>query len=76
MVSRITMALGLGLLAFAVSPAEAADVSQDPQPEFTDELRAEGRQIYFQRCSFCHGLLGDGEGPAAPFMDDARFTYR
>jgi len=26
-------------------------------------------EIYIRRCSFCHGLLGDGEGPAAPYMD-------
>ncbi|MDP6389848.1 MAG: ethylbenzene dehydrogenase-related protein [Alphaproteobacteria bacterium] len=38
-------------------------------PEETDELRARGQAIYFRRCSFCHGLLGDGEGPAAEFLD-------
>ncbi|HJP21282.1 MAG TPA: ethylbenzene dehydrogenase-related protein [Alphaproteobacteria bacterium] len=69
MTARTLLAAAALVFAAALTPARAADVSQDPQPAFTDELRQEGQQIYFQRCSFCHGLLGDGEGPAAPFMD-------
>jgi DMSO reductase family type II enzyme heme b subunit len=69
MTARTLLAAAALVFATALAPARAADVSKDPQPEFTDELRQEGQQIYFQRCSFCHGLLGDGEGPAAPFMD-------
>jgi mono/diheme cytochrome c family protein len=56
-------------IALAAGPALAADVPKGPMPEITDELVAEGNEIYIQRCSFCHGLLGDGEGPAAPYMD-------
>ena len=40
-----------------------------PKPTTTPELVERGKAIYFQRCSFCHGLLGDGNGPAADFMD-------
>jgi DMSO reductase family type II enzyme heme b subunit len=47
----------------------AADKPSKPMPEETDELREKGRGIYFQRCSMCHGLLGDGEGPAAKYLD-------
>ncbi|MFQ5624664.1 MAG: ethylbenzene dehydrogenase-related protein, partial [Paracoccaceae bacterium] len=50
-------------------PVLASDKPSGPMPEETDELREQGRAIYFRRCSFCHGLLGDGEGPAAKFLD-------
>jgi len=53
----------------AAGPARAADTPKGPMPEITDELVAQGNEIYIRRCSFCHGLLGDGEGPAAPYMD-------
>ncbi|MBT4519424.1 MAG: c-type cytochrome [Halieaceae bacterium] len=49
--------------------ASASDVPSKPMPEETDALREEGRQIYIKRCSFCHGLMGDGNGPAADYMD-------
>ena len=35
----------------------------------TPENVEKGRAIYFKRCSFCHGLLGDGNGPAADYID-------
>ena len=60
-------ALVLGF-AFA-APAGAADRPTEPMPPETPELVASGKVIYFRRCSFCHGLLGDGEGPAAEFLD-------
>lgn len=28
-----------------------------------------GRQLYFERCSFCHGLEGAGDGPVAETLD-------
>jgi mono/diheme cytochrome c family protein len=28
-----------------------------------------GRQLYFERCSFCHGLEGAGDGPVAATLD-------
>ncbi len=60
------------LVAFALlGPAagEAADQPRDPKPATTPEMVEQGQAIYFQRCSFCHGLLGDGNGPAADYMD-------
>ena len=53
----------------AVAPSLAADRPTGPKPETTPELLDEGQKIYFRRCSFCHGLLGDGEGPAAEYLD-------
>ncbi|MDP6342761.1 MAG: ethylbenzene dehydrogenase-related protein [Alphaproteobacteria bacterium] len=50
-------------------PAAAKPVADAPMPEVTDAFLAEGEEIYYRRCSFCHGLLGDGEGPAAKYLD-------
>lgn len=49
--------------------AQAAEKPSKPMPEATEEFVEKGRTVYFRRCSFCHGLLGDGEGPAAKFLD-------
>ena len=35
----------------------------------TDENVAAGKQIYRDRCWYCHGKVGDGNGPAADFLD-------
>jgi DMSO reductase family type II enzyme heme b subunit len=56
-------------LALSGAPAPAANIPSKPMPEVTDEMLEQGEVIYFKRCSFCHGLLGDGEGPAAEFLD-------
>lgn len=68
MINRFTafitvLLLGWGGMAFA-----AANPS-GPRPAATDQTLAEGTEIYLQRCSFCHGLLGDGNGPAADYLD-------
>ena len=47
----------------------AANKADKPMPEATEEFVEQGRVIYMGRCSFCHGLLGDGEGPAAKYLD-------
>ncbi|MCP5088214.1 MAG: c-type cytochrome [Rhodobacteraceae bacterium] len=52
-----------------ISPVMAANVPANPMPEATEEFVEKGRGIYMNRCSFCHGLLGDGEGPAAKYLD-------
>ncbi len=53
----------------AAAAAVAADRPSKSMPEATEEFIEKGRGIYFRRCSFCHGLLGDGEGPAAKYLD-------
>ncbi len=65
--SAIAAFILLGLVAAA--PSLANERPSSPMPEATPELLEEGREIYFRRCSFCHGLLGDGEGPAAEYLD-------
>ncbi|MCK5621043.1 MAG: hypothetical protein KAJ11_02040, partial [Alphaproteobacteria bacterium] len=58
----LCLAAGIALAAGPATPASAADMPKGPMPEITDELVAQGHEIYIRRCSFCHGLLGDGEG--------------
>lgn len=47
----------------------AADTPTKSKLAKTPEAIEKGKLIYFKRCSFCHGLLGDGDGPAAKYMD-------
>ena len=61
-VAALAIAAGAGRARASATPSKA-------MPPATEELLAEGQVIYFRRCSFCHGLLGDGEGPAAEFLD-------
>lgn len=35
-----------------------------------------GAQVYQLRCTGCHGVTGDGQGPAAPFLDPKPRDYR
>jgi mono/diheme cytochrome c family protein len=62
-------ALGLALLLGLTSarPGLAQEVAgklgKSPQAV------AAGRQLYFERCSFCHGLDGAGDGPVAETLD-------
>lgn len=49
--------------------SHASTVPSGPMPETTPEFVEKGREIYMGRCSFCHGLTGDGEGPAAKYLD-------
>ncbi|MDP7652799.1 MAG: c-type cytochrome [Rhodospirillales bacterium] len=68
--NKMIVAVGVALIAvWASGPALAADKPTKPMPEATEELLEQGQAIYFKRCSFCHGLLGDGEGPAAKYLD-------
>ena len=65
----VTFAL-VGMVAvWASGVVLAANKPDKPMPEASDALLEQGRAIYFKRCSFCHGLLGDGEGPAAKYLD-------
>lgn len=47
---------------------QAADVPAKPKPAKTPELVEKGKVTYFKRCSFCHGMTGDGDGPVAEQM--------
>src|SRR3972149_9780820 len=43
----------------------AADTPAKSKLTRTPEAIEKGKVIYYKRCSFCHGLLGDGDGPVA-----------
>ena len=62
------IAVALALLAYA-GTVQAASKPSQPMPEATEDFVEKGRGVYLGRCSFCHGLLGDGEGPAAKYLD-------
>ena len=47
---------------------EASQVSVPRSAEWT----AYGKQVYERRCIGCHGVKGDGNGPAAAFMQQDR----
>ena len=67
---RISLsAVALLVLALGAGAAVAKETPSGPKPEATEAMIEQGRGIYFGRCSVCHGLLGDGEGPAAEFMN-------
>jgi cytochrome c oxidase cbb3-type subunit II len=42
-------------------------LSADPLP-VTESNLLRGKEVFLQRCVGCHGLNGDGKGPAATFM--------
>jgi DMSO reductase family type II enzyme heme b subunit len=67
---KMMVVAGVALaIVWASGPALAAVKPTKPMPEATEEFLQKGETIYFERCSFCHGLLGDGEGPAAKYLD-------
>ncbi len=50
------------LLLFSLGTALGKDPSP---PKKTPELLAQGKKLFEQNCSPCHGPKGDGKGPAA-----------
>jgi cytochrome c oxidase cbb3-type subunit 2 len=54
-------AILLALLMIAATAARAADSR-------SDMMRAEGATVYGRYCVGCHGVNGDGKGPAAPML--------
>ena len=53
---RNSLFLGIGLvLLFTVTSARGAN----------DDAYDQGRRLYVQKCQLCHGVKGNGQGPAA-----------
>ncbi len=65
--SRLRLVPGLLLSACLLTLVGVASGQQKP-PE-TPETVAKGKEIYVKRCWFCHGREGDGNGPAADYLD-------
>lgn len=60
------------IAAICVVTAQAAIAGikpSKPRPVKTPELVEQGGQIYFKRCSFCHGMEGGGDGPVAELLN-------
>ncbi len=69
MFRSLAVLMGCLSVTMVVAPSFAADISSMAKPAETGELVSQGKDIYFRRCSFCHGLMGDGNGPAADYLD-------
>jgi cytochrome c oxidase cbb3-type subunit 2 len=55
---------------FASSGARPAQASPRPgKRPFTDAELSAGKPLYLRECSACHGERGDGQGPAANFLN-------
>ena len=52
----------LSLLLFGWLVATSAEAATPPKK--TPDLLAQGKKLYEQNCSPCHGTKGDGKGPA------------
>lgn len=75
------LAISLALLASAGcgAPQGAAgppgmlqwEAAVAPAIEPSDELIVRGRRIYGVRCATCHGMSGEGTGPASLYLDPA-----
>lgn len=62
----MTMPRTLSLLLLTLM---AAPVLARQQPDLgTEAQRAAGKVLYDQKCAQCHGLRGDGQGYATPFL--------
>ena len=69
-------------------PATAAAQDEESMEEIVEALRAKvtrlvsraeverGRKIYLRACAPCHGIQGDGKGPAALDFDPAPRNFR
>lgn len=55
-------------------PADAAEPLLVQQ--FDRQHLARGRDVYTRQCAGCHGDTGDGQGPAAPYLDPLPRDYR
>ncbi|MCZ6690155.1 MAG: c-type cytochrome [Planctomycetota bacterium] len=64
------------LVALISGPASAQEITVPPRVPESPELLEEGKQVYFQRCAFCHGLNGAGDGPVADGLDPRPRDFR
>jgi mono/diheme cytochrome c family protein len=76
---------GLLLLGIAINtfflrqPAtdqEAGDKTKEPGPPTAEAQAAHGKQLYANYCAQCHGESGDGNGPAAKYLNPKPRDFR
>lgn len=59
---------GVSVLVPYRGEAQWLDLRVPPRPPGTTEMVERGREIYQERCWFCHGEEGDGLGPVAEYL--------
>ncbi|MCH8312249.1 MAG: c-type cytochrome [Nitrospinae bacterium] len=63
---KIGRILFSGLILMAISlPATVFAQEAQPPDVVKTELLEQGKQVYFKRCVWCHGVEGGGDGPSA-----------
>jgi mono/diheme cytochrome c family protein len=61
----------------AAADKQPADAAEPLLVEKLDRLHLQhGRDVYKRQCLGCHGVTGDGQGPAAPYLDPPPRDYR
>ena len=68
MIIRFLFLLLFTIYCSLFTAAYAAETPKKSKLTKTPEAIEKGKLIYFKRCSFCHGLSGAGDGPAAHQM--------
>ncbi|MBI3184166.1 MAG: c-type cytochrome [Myxococcales bacterium] len=72
----LTIVGGCATLSSGTGPAEYPrpeplwEEANGPRVSPSPELAARGRELFHIRCAGCHGLGGEGDGPAASLMQD------
>ncbi len=57
------------LVTFFLLPFMGAAMAKDPAPKKTPELVSTGKKLYETNCASCHGVKGEGKGPAAAALN-------
>jgi mono/diheme cytochrome c family protein len=59
---------GLKYLVLLVVTGLCASTAQAVKPAINRDSLLEGRRVYEQACAWCHGIKGEGDGPAGWFI--------
>ena len=69
---RLALTTVLALVALTPAAWAASDAAwlNTPVPAKPDQVDLEAAKwLYLKRCSFCHGVSGEGDGPVAPYLE-------
>jgi len=76
----LTYYFGTASSPWLIVPDKGAEPTEDgtqPLVEVVDQEHLEhGRAVYLERCAGCHGVTGDGAGPAADYLFPRPRDYR
>jgi mono/diheme cytochrome c family protein len=60
--------LGVLALACQVPPEPSSGIPEGLSAATLEQKLAHGEELYARHCTVCHGTLGRGDGPAAPYL--------